>query len=173
MKTNTQPKYIIGINAESETTVNDIAISDEILEEADWEVRDIKDFLYNLEDWIVEAKRRDNGDYELMKADQKMLMGYEDTNKYMFSSQSTNAYMLPSDNEMKFNTLCEELLEEVKSIGKTIKWLCTFSGDADFTKGEIYIEDKSGVLVDDFKTLRNLPHIYNELGTSYPKFTKQ
>lgn len=93
--------YVLG-----EDSINGIKINEAIFQEElfDYTIVERKDFIDTLIGWIAECKTSDKA---LMKADLEMLM--EATEEYMFSSASTNKYVMQGDSE--FNELCEELLE--------------------------------------------------------------
>jgi hypothetical protein len=94
--------------------INDITINENIFQEElfDYIIEEREQIIDNLIMWIGEG----NKDKELMKDDLKYLMTKEDV--YLFSSISTNEYILKSDDEEEFNNLCKELLELNKTISK-------------------------------------------------------
>lgn len=104
-------KYTItehnGIYSINQTEINETIFNQELF---NYSIVDRDDFIDDLIRWINEADR----DRELMKDDLKYLMGCDDI--YLFSSIETNEYVLESDNEEEFNSLCEELLELNKTL---------------------------------------------------------
>lgn len=89
----------------SEDRINNIKIHESIFENEEFEYQIVhrESFIDELIRWISEAFK----DKELMKQDLKMLMSKND--EYMFSSISTNDYIL-SDDE-RFDETCLELLK--------------------------------------------------------------
>ena len=88
--------------------INDIKIKDTIFqkEKSKYDITEREDQVEHLIDWISEAK---DSDKLLMKEDLKYLMSKED--KFIFSSISTNEYILKSDDSILFNQICKEILE--------------------------------------------------------------
>ena len=99
MKT-TRTEYII-----TEDAINGIKLSDKIRAEElhKFSIVHRDSFVDELIRWISEASK----DKELMKADLKELMTWED--EYILISNSTNHYM--GENSSGFNETCKELLE--------------------------------------------------------------
>jgi hypothetical protein len=101
------------INEEGQTIINGRVINEVIFneEKSDYILKDRKDFIEILIDWISEVQ---GSDKELMKEDLKYLINLED--EYIFSSILTNEYIVKSDNEEEFNNICEEILELSKTL---------------------------------------------------------
>jgi len=100
---------------EEEVFINGILINEEIFnqEKVNYSVREREDEINNLIDWIGEARRSDRtNDLYLMKEDLKYLINCKD--EFIFSSISTNEYILKSDNLKRFNEICKEILEKEK-----------------------------------------------------------
>lgn len=93
-------KYVLGKNS-----INDIELDDNLFEneEVEYLIANREDLINHLIDWISEATTCK----ELMKADLKMLMGWDC--EYILSSVSTNEYLESGD--AGFDEACKELLE--------------------------------------------------------------
>jgi len=89
--------------------INEILINDEVFQEekCDYTLRERKEQIDSLIDWISETDRQ--SDLILMKEDLKYLINCKD--EYIFSSISTNEYILKEDNLKRFNKICKEILE--------------------------------------------------------------
>lgn len=92
--------------------INDVLITQEAMEEVEWEIRDREYFVEELKyTFIPEAKAggREN-DLSLMESDLKYLEGFED--KYILSSQCTNSYLIQSNPQDQpiFKKKCEALM---------------------------------------------------------------
>lgn len=98
--------YNLEIN--EEVKINGISINEKIFNQElhDYKAIEREDQIDHLIDWIGEAKGNDK---ELMKDDLKYLIGLSD--EYLFSSISTNDFIAKSDDEKKFNEICEEILK--------------------------------------------------------------
>lgn len=92
--------------------INGIKLNEEMFQEEliGYQIRDRKDFIDNLIDWISEATK----DREIMKDDLKYLMGLED--EFILSSIHTNEYICYSDSEEEFNNIIQEMLELNKTL---------------------------------------------------------
>lgn len=92
--------------------INGIKLNEEMFQEEliGYQIRDRKDFIDNLIDWISEATK----DRELMKSDLKYLMDLED--EFILSSIYTNEYICCSDSEEEFNNIIQEMLELNKTL---------------------------------------------------------
>ncbi len=97
----------VSIDDQNETVIDGVVINEKIFDEDLYEYRvEVRDeSVDNLIGWIAE----DNKDKALMKHDLKYLMSCDD--EYMFSSISTNEYVLFSDDEESFNKIAKEILE--------------------------------------------------------------
>lgn len=102
-------KYEININDEGETEINGEVINSKIFDEelVDYKVVDREDQIEHLCVWITESDN--SNDKRLVLEDLKYLMKLED--EFIFSSISTNEYIVKSDDEEKFNEICEEILK--------------------------------------------------------------
>ena len=100
--------YDIEINDNNDIMINNIKINVKIFEEQciDWKFLERDNLIDDLINWISEAKGIDK---QMMKDDLMYLINLKD--KYVFSSLSTNEYVVMSDNEDGFNAICKELLE--------------------------------------------------------------
>lgn len=89
--------------------INDVLISNQIFDKElfDFSIVEKNEFIERLIDWISET--RNDNDKQLMKDDLKYLINLSD--KYIFSSISTNEYIAESDNKELFNELCNELIK--------------------------------------------------------------
>ena len=89
--------------------INEILINDEVFQEekCDYTLRERKEQIDSLIDWISVTDRQ--SDLILMKEDLKYLINCKD--EYIFSSISTNEYILKEDNLKRFNKICKEILE--------------------------------------------------------------
>jgi hypothetical protein len=99
--------------------INGTLINEEIFneEKVDYGVKDREDFIETLCMWISEAGQDRQNDKRLMLEDLKYLCKLED--EYILSSISTNEYIAKSDDEERFNEICEEILklnEELKKV---------------------------------------------------------
>ena len=92
--------YVLGDDSIDGTKLNE-KIRDEQLHE--YSIIWREDLISDLIRWIAES----NKDSALMRQDMEMLMSWEDD--YIFSSNSTNAYIRQGDSE--FDETCKELLE--------------------------------------------------------------
>ena len=103
----------IVINSEYLYQIDDIIINEKIFNEElfDYQIKNRKDLIDDLIDWISEAKESDK---YLMKEDLKYLINL--TDEYIFSNIKTNEYIAKSDNEDEFNRLCFDLLELNKEV---------------------------------------------------------
>lgn len=92
--------------------INGIILNEKIFQEelVNYQIRDRKDFINDLIDWISEATK----DKELMKEDLKYLINLDDT--FMFSNISTNEYICFSDNPDRFNEIAAEILKINKDL---------------------------------------------------------
>jgi hypothetical protein len=91
--------------------INGIPINEEIFnqEKVDYRITDREDQVEHLCMWISEAGQDRENDKRLMLEDLKYLCKLED--EYIFSSISTNEYIAKSDDEERFNEICEEILK--------------------------------------------------------------
>lgn len=98
--------------------INGIVIPQEATDEIEWGIRDRDDFLQELSyTMIPEAYHAGKtSDLALMEEDQEYLRKYDDV--LMLDSQSTNAYLLPSEegDREEFNSVCKQLLEFTKKM---------------------------------------------------------
>ena len=90
--------------------INGILVNDDIFqkEKVDFTLREREDQIDHLIGWIAEQETG-SCDYQLMKEDLKYLINCSD--KYIFSSISTNEYILQEDNADDFDKNCKEILE--------------------------------------------------------------
>lgn len=77
-------------------------------EMVDWKLVERDQMVDDLFDWIGEA-RRDSADRNLMIADVRMLMEWDDL--YVWSSILTNDYVSPSHEPVRFNEICQQVLD--------------------------------------------------------------
>tara|TARA_R110000782_G_scaffold21110_4_gene56937 strand:- start:12692 stop:13000 length:309 start_codon:yes stop_codon:yes gene_type:complete len=98
-----KPKFII-TECNSEHYINNVKISDEAYEKAEFRIEEREDFTDTLINWISECKTADK---QLMKDDLKMLMKVED--RFILSSMRTNHYLY--GNSKEFNTECQNILD--------------------------------------------------------------
>ena len=89
--------------------INNILINEKIFNKElfNYSVTDVETQIDNLINWISEAK---DSDKNLMKEDLKYLMSFSNY-CVLFSSISTNEYILIGDNKKRYDELCEELLK--------------------------------------------------------------
>ena len=101
-------KYTIKLH-NNNFTINDHIINDKIFDEElhDYKIADREDLIDHLTIWITE---NDNAnDKKLMLEDLKYLLIQKD--KFIFSSISTNNYVLESVETESFNKIAGELLD--------------------------------------------------------------
>lgn len=91
---------------DEENWINYIIDNDSEVEECEWEIRELDDLIDNLIDWISEFKSF--SDKVMIKEDLKYLIKFDD--EYIFSSTTTNEYVIKSDNETDFNNLCKDFI---------------------------------------------------------------
>jgi hypothetical protein len=105
---------IIGLDNEYDMLINGTKINEKITQDelCDYRLLDREDLINDLIDWISEATT----DKDNMKYDLKYLMSLPDD--YVFSSISTNEYIAKSDNEERFNEICEEILKLNEGLNK-------------------------------------------------------
>jgi hypothetical protein len=105
---------IIGLDNEYNMLINGTKINEKITQDelCDYRLLDREDLINDLIDWISEATT----DKDNMKYDLKYLMSLPDD--YVFSSISTNEYIAKSDNEERFNEICEEILKLNEGLNK-------------------------------------------------------
>ena len=91
--------------------INETLINEKIFQEekVDYSVQEREDQIDHLIDWIGECGMDREGDKNLMKEDLKYLINLKD--EFIFSSISTNEYILKEDNLKRFNKICKEILE--------------------------------------------------------------
>jgi hypothetical protein len=101
---------IISIN---EVEINQVVFQDDLV---NWELLDREDFIDKLIVWTAEAMNNPekSSDAMLMKQDLVMLIGLDD--EYVWSSTTTNEYVSPSKEAIKFNEICQQVLEVNSSI---------------------------------------------------------
>ena len=92
---------------DNEIYIGDQLITDEAQEETGWEIRDLQEFIYNLINLTAEADR----DRQIMTSDLKYLIRFADEHidEFILSSNSTNEYILYSQNPIQFHEKIEEL----------------------------------------------------------------
>jgi len=104
----------IEINDNNEVVIDNIIIDNSIFEEEkiNYEVVEREQKIDDLINWIGESESE--SDKFLMKEDLKHLISIGD--KYIFSSISTNEFIIKSEDETEFNNLCKEILDLNKKI---------------------------------------------------------
>jgi len=100
-------EYIIKLD-NNNWSINDHIIDENIFAKDlhEYKIISRETMVDDLIDWISEAK---GSDKILMKEDLKYLIGQKD--EFIFSSISTNEYVLKSVNLNEFNKIAEELLD--------------------------------------------------------------
>lgn len=101
--------YTINLTDKGNTTINGAAINEVIFEHemVDYKVVDRSQLIDDLISWIAECGPGRDSDRYLMKQDLKYLITVPD--EYIFSSISTNDYIVQGDEE--FDNLCREILK--------------------------------------------------------------
>ena len=103
------------MNAEifnNKVKINNQIINEELFggEKVDYNLRYRTEEIDNLITWIAETKKEN--DKFLMIEDLRYLISLPD--EFIFSNLNTNEYIAKSDNEKRFNEICEEILKENK-----------------------------------------------------------
>ena len=103
-------EYNLKIDEEG-VKINGTLINEEIFnqEKQEYNVVDRKQQIDDLIMWISECGRDRENDKGLMLEDLKYLCKLED--EYILSSISTNEFIAKSDDEERFNEICEEILK--------------------------------------------------------------
>ena len=99
------------INDRNEVVVDDVVIDESVFEDTSvgWKLIWLEDYIDDLISWTGEIKRKSNSQHRAnMKQDLKLLMTWDD--QYIWSRISTNDYVSPSQNQEKFNKICQEVL---------------------------------------------------------------
>lgn len=87
--------------------INKVELSSKIFDDelCEYRIENRRDFIEVLIDWISEGTQCK----EIMLEDLKYLINLKD--EYIFSSINTNEYIAKSDDLIKFNGICKELLK--------------------------------------------------------------
>lgn len=102
-------EYELNITEKGDVEINGTKIEESALEKSGYTVREKEQQEDDLMMWISECKQDRQSDKWLMKEDLKMLMGKKDD--YIFSSMSTNDFILKSSDKKGFDELCKEILK--------------------------------------------------------------
>ncbi len=110
-KEDEQEGYTLEIKSEG-VYINDILINEDIFQEelVDYKPCDREDEIDMLFTWISECGSDRQSDKELMIEDLRYLQGLND--EWVWSNISTNEFIAKSDDEERFNEICEEILEK-------------------------------------------------------------
>ena len=118
--TNTQKENILDFDYENNFTINNEIINDAVYEDEflEYQPAFLEDFVNELINWTSEASERDNGEFELMKADLLTLMNKDNESSYptfFLNSNSTNSYLFKGDAKY------DEVLSTIYALNKAIK----------------------------------------------------
>ena len=100
------------INNRNEVVVDGVVIDDSVFGETSvgWKLIWLEDYIDDLICWTGEIKRNSNSQHRAnMKQNLKLLMTWDD--EYIWSCFSTNEFVSPSQNQEKFNKICQEVLD--------------------------------------------------------------